>query len=242
MKLEAALCVAFLGNTERNDGNYAKAHMYFEAALNLGREINSERVVMAAMNGLGTLLSYEGDFAQARQLKERCRNYFLAIGDEWILSAICGSLARLCFEAGDLEGSRGYIRQAVSLTRRLGNNWSVPLRHRGHRRHLRRRGRRGEGRAPLRRGFRASRRAGSAVLHHGANQLSEGARPSAPAGAARRLRGTLAPGRVARLPGRDRFRARPHDPAPARGRPEGVEASSSRAKSRDQFCPRLFWI
>jgi predicted ATPase/class 3 adenylate cyclase len=126
MKIEVALIEAYLGFTERNEGNNAQARIHFEKARELGEALGSQRVIATTLNGFGSLLAAEGDFAQARLLKERCIQSILAIGDRWVLSIVTGSLARTCFLAGDLKASRRYINEALAISRDLGNNWSVP--------------------------------------------------------------------------------------------------------------------
>jgi predicted ATPase/class 3 adenylate cyclase len=126
LKTEVAQIEAFLGLTERNEGNYAQAKIHFEKARIMGEELGSERVLMTAMSGFSTVLAAEGDFAQSRLLKERCIRAFQAMGDRWIVAAITGSLAKVCFAEGDFKASRQYIVEALAITRDLGNNWSVP--------------------------------------------------------------------------------------------------------------------
>jgi predicted ATPase/class 3 adenylate cyclase len=126
MKTEVALIEAYLGFTERNEGNNPQAKIHFEKARALGKALGSERVVSTALNGIGSVLASEGDFAQARLLKERCIESFQKMGDRWIVSVATGSLAKACFAAGDLKASRRYITEALAITRDLGNNWSVP--------------------------------------------------------------------------------------------------------------------
>ncbi len=126
LRKEAALALAFLGNTERNDGQNARAHEYFAEALILGREANAERAILAAKNGLGTLLAFEGDLAKARELKEQCLAGFQGLGDIWPQAAVYGSLSRLCLIERDLPTARKYVKEALLIVRRLGNNWAVP--------------------------------------------------------------------------------------------------------------------
>jgi predicted ATPase/class 3 adenylate cyclase len=126
MKKDVALIEAFLGFTERNDGNNAEARRHFERALTMAKELGAERVAMIATNGMGTLLAVEGNLVQARELKEKCLQYFTAAGDEWVLTPINGSLGKICFAEGDLAAARRYIKEAITIARGLGNNWSVP--------------------------------------------------------------------------------------------------------------------
>ena len=125
-KQEAALALAFLGNTERNDGRNAQAHEYFTAAFKAAEELGSTRVRLAALNGLGTLLSFEGDFAKSKEMKEECLAGFKAMGDDWPQAAVYGSLSRLYFNQRDFAKAFSYIKKALHIVRRLGNNWAVP--------------------------------------------------------------------------------------------------------------------
>lgn len=126
MKTEVALMEAYLGLTERNEGNNAQAKIHFEKARAMGEALGAKRVIAIAENGIGSLLANEGDFAQARLLKERCIQAFQELGDRWVVSVSIGSLGKVCFAAGDLKASRRYITEALAITRDLGNNWSVP--------------------------------------------------------------------------------------------------------------------
>jgi tetratricopeptide (TPR) repeat protein len=126
LKTEVAMTEAYLGFTERNEGNNPQAKIHFEKARALGDALGSERVLMTVLSGWSSLLAAEGDFAQARLLKERCIHAFQAMGDRWVVAGITGSLGRICFAAGDLAASRRYITEALAITRDLGNNWSVP--------------------------------------------------------------------------------------------------------------------
>jgi predicted ATPase/class 3 adenylate cyclase len=126
MKADAALMEAFLGFTERNEGNNSQAKIHFEKARAQGEELGSERVLITALSGYSGILASEGDLTQARALKERCVAAFEAMGDRWALSATTGSLGRICSEAGDLKAARQHITNALAITLDLGNNWSVP--------------------------------------------------------------------------------------------------------------------
>jgi tetratricopeptide (TPR) repeat protein len=126
MKTEVGFVEAFLGFTQRNEGNYDKALVHFEKALAIGRELGSQRMIAVASNGIGTVRQVEGDLVQARAIKEECLRIMKEIGDRWIISFIKGGLAKVCFAAGDLEASRRYVVDALTITRDLGNNWSVP--------------------------------------------------------------------------------------------------------------------
>jgi predicted ATPase/class 3 adenylate cyclase len=126
MKADVALMEAYLGYTERNEGNNEGAKIHFEKARALGEKIDSERVLATTLNGMGSVLAAEGDFAQARILKERSIQAYQKLGDRWPLSFVTGSLGKTCFLAGDLKASRQYITEALAITRDLGNNWSVP--------------------------------------------------------------------------------------------------------------------
>ena len=126
MEEHVGIAEAFLGFTQRNEGNYAQARVHLEKAQRIGEKVGSKRVLGAVANGMSTLLAAEGDLVQAREIKEQSLRTFGEIGDRWIVSFVKGSLAKVCFAAGDLEASRRYITDALTITRDLGNNWSVP--------------------------------------------------------------------------------------------------------------------
>jgi tetratricopeptide (TPR) repeat protein len=117
---------AFLGFTERNEGNNAGARKHFERAKALGEQVKSKRIELIAENGLGSFAADEGNFAVARTAKEKSLAMAKELGDRWIVSLVSGSLGRLCFAAGDYEATRSYIHDALSIVRELGNKWSVP--------------------------------------------------------------------------------------------------------------------
>jgi tetratricopeptide (TPR) repeat protein len=126
MTKEVALIEAFLGFTERNEGNNAQARIHFDKATAMGEKLGSERILATALNGMGSVLASEGDFVQARLLKERVIEKAQKLEDRWVMSFAKGSLGRTCFLGGDLKASRRYITEALAITRDLGNNWSVP--------------------------------------------------------------------------------------------------------------------
>jgi predicted ATPase/class 3 adenylate cyclase len=126
MKAEAALTEAFLGYSERNDGNNAQAHAHFDRAFAVGVELGLARVRITVSNGLGTLLAAEGNLAEARRLKEQCIEWMAGSGDEWVLAAINGSLGRICLLSGDLPAARRHVETALRVLQKLGSYWAVP--------------------------------------------------------------------------------------------------------------------
>ena len=126
MKAEAGLIEAYLGFTERNEGNHQKAKDHFKKAHAAGEALGSARITLTAMSGLSTIVAAEGDSAQARKMKEGLIIAAKQLGDRWTLGWITGSLAKVCLDAGDLDAARCYITDALAITRDLGNNWIVP--------------------------------------------------------------------------------------------------------------------
>jgi tetratricopeptide (TPR) repeat protein len=123
---QVGIIEAFLGFTQRNDGNNTAAREHFERARAIGEALQSRRLLLISQNGLGSLAGDDGDFARAREVKEKSLAGARILADHWIVSLVSGSLGRLCFLAGDYTASRNYIREALTIARELGNKWAVP--------------------------------------------------------------------------------------------------------------------
>lgn len=124
-RAEAGHAHAFLGFTERNDGNAAAARAHFEIAEKIGLETNSPRVIATARSGLSSLAADAGDFARSRALKEESLATFRRLGDQWLVGILSWSVAKVAIGHGDHAAARRYLRDCVELATGLGNKWTV---------------------------------------------------------------------------------------------------------------------
>jgi tetratricopeptide (TPR) repeat protein len=126
MMEQVGIIEAYLGFTERNEGNNQAARAHFERAKIIGDEQRSERVLAMAVNGLVSLAADEGDFVTAREAKERSLVSARSVGDPWAVAFVIGTLAKVCFAAGDFAAARACIHESLKIARDLGNKWAVP--------------------------------------------------------------------------------------------------------------------
>jgi predicted ATPase/class 3 adenylate cyclase len=117
---------AFLGFTDRNEGRNDAARAHFEQAQQIGREVNSDRVAITALSGLGSLAADDGDLETARRWKAECLAVCRRAGDTWLVGVISWSLAKVAIAQEDHVSARTYLSTAITNARELGNKWSIP--------------------------------------------------------------------------------------------------------------------
>ncbi len=126
LRLDVGLLHAFMGFTERNEGRPEAARAHFEKALVIGRETSSDRLMMAAVGGLGSLAADEGDLEAARKWKLESLAACTRAGDQWLIGIISWSLAKVAIAQEDHTAAHAFLRTSITSARALGNKWSIP--------------------------------------------------------------------------------------------------------------------
>lgn len=88
------------GRTAFLQRDYTTARERFEAALAIGRRLNSPRTMSMGLHNLGNLATDQGDYARAAQLHIECMTLNLAHGDEWHTMLPLIGLVRIAAETG----------------------------------------------------------------------------------------------------------------------------------------------
>lgn len=123
---EIGLLHAFMGFTERNQGNSDAARAHFEEAQKIGREVNSDRIAITSLSGLGSLAADNGDLETARRWKAETLAVCRRAGDKWLVGIISWSLAKVAIAQEDHAAARTFLATSITHARELGNKWSIP--------------------------------------------------------------------------------------------------------------------
>lgn len=83
-----------LGWTAHLQYHYAQAHLFYDEALALGKQLHDENIVDIVRRHLAYLVCSEGDYQQARVLMEECVAYRKRIGDSSSVATALASLAQ----------------------------------------------------------------------------------------------------------------------------------------------------
>lgn len=115
----------WLGWTAHLQYHHAQAHVFYEEALALGRQLHDENIVDIVRRHLAYLVCSEGDYQRARVLMEECVAYRKSIGDSSSVATALGSLAQFLRVASlypPVDEMQRLLDESLIYARETGDN------------------------------------------------------------------------------------------------------------------------
>jgi len=111
-----------LGRLAVATGEYAAAQFLFQRSLNIGEELENQRIIASALNGLGVVALEMGDYVEAQYLCQRSLDISEMLGDQ---DLIWRPLCNLGILTGATVGSHAEVQRllqrSLDITQELGD-------------------------------------------------------------------------------------------------------------------------
>jgi len=98
-----------------------RAHVLFEEALALGRQLDDKWRMGMSLTALGNLLEEQDNLGGAREVLEECLLICQQIGEHWGRASVCAQLASIASAQEDDSEAQVFAQEALRLARAVGN-------------------------------------------------------------------------------------------------------------------------
>lgn len=108
------------GNMVSAQGEYVSANAYFEASLEIFRELGDRRNVANTLCGMGRNAMGAGEFARADRLCSEGAAIFQEIGERWGYMRAIGNVGWNTLGTGEFERGHALLTESLAIARELG--------------------------------------------------------------------------------------------------------------------------
>ncbi|HET9223226.1 MAG TPA: tetratricopeptide repeat protein, partial [Roseiflexaceae bacterium] len=108
-------------------GEYARAHNYYEDALSLFREQGNELGWALTLDKLGTVALHQGDYTRAESLYTQSLALFRRLRHTWGNANALGNLGMVAQLQGDDAQAQRFYMESLALRRKLGDKRGISM-------------------------------------------------------------------------------------------------------------------
>ncbi len=114
-----------LAENELDQGNFERAHRYFEDGLAFCRKTGSPHNISWLLRYLANLSRREGDQARAQTLYQESLQIVQDLKDKYCTAHTLDGLAQVEYAKGNYDQAKSLARQALNLYEQVGSKWGI---------------------------------------------------------------------------------------------------------------------